>query len=280
MTTLLLGLWVLLIGAAPGAGGDPCDGLRSRLPGAFRLYEEWLVDEGRGDEQERSSEEWQDDALMQERFTESSDSTWTTVDRKLDTPDSGFAYSCLPDESVWLEWAGDQSGKSKEDADCRELLCVRFLLPGAPVSFTIGHAVEGCTDVPLMLWEHQGRRYQHPLPDFLGYNVRGLWCTEQYLVFHLWVGYEYGGESEGLGFWNLDTGRMSTIIATTRMGFEVETKTPEKDPTEGLGLYLRDLRGAGILQDGALVLVRNGSFELAFWPESKEWLVEDSRPPK
>ena len=160
------------------------------------------------------------------------------------------------------------------------MLAVRFVLPEGPVFFTIGRSAEFCSEVPIMIFEQGGRRVVQPLPDAWAHNVEALWCTGRYLVMNLRAEYEFGGQSEGLAFWNLESGSIRAVLVLTRSGADAESKEPIEDPIDGLGLHLRDLRAASVREDGDRVLVKTGPKTLVFWPTTRDWMVAGVRPTK
>jgi len=90
------------------------------------------------------------------------------------------------------------------------------------------------------------------------------------MVLNIKVEFEYGEIFEGLAFWDLNKGWIHSVVAETHAGQE---KTKRTDPTEGLGVLLRDLSSARIGEMDRVVYVDSGKAKLAFWPDKQEWMA-------
>jgi hypothetical protein len=264
----LTGFVMILLASTAAA---PSPDLLSRLPKAYARYCSWLGHEGRADELEMTARERQD-AYFDGRWFGPKDSTWTHVQRAVAFPESGFAHS-FSGTTDWRTLDPELSPRD-DDEDCQNIVAAQFgIAPGESLLFTVGHAMESCTDNPWILWRSGDRDFRQVIPDLFQYNVQGLWHTDRYLIMNIKVEYEYGDTYEGLGFWNLDEGWIRSVVAETHVGESWGDEPQRTDPTEGLGVYLRDLAGARLLESGGVVYVDQGNARVIFWPESQEWMA-------
>jgi hypothetical protein len=272
---------VVLASLAPRAfaalpPSPPCDSLLDRLPPVVARYQAAVVEDGlappTGDFL-AWDEYWQ-------RLAARLDSTWT----ERSGPGAGGAPGLEPslpsdDEGDWSRPAAAATADPRATDDCSAFLSTRFRLPGGEIAFTCGDATEACIDVPWMVWDTAEGKQEAELPTLYGLNVEGLWCTGAFLVLRLHEQAEYGSELEGLAFWNLESGRMTRIMALTLAGDDFDTKKSLPDPADGLGLYLRDLAGARIGAAGDAVVAETHGRRLVFRPRTREWTMQsvDSR---
>jgi hypothetical protein len=265
----LAGFVLILLASAAMAHSRP--DLFSRLPQAYATYCAWLRQQGRADELELTPRQLMD-AYIAGRWFGPKDSTWTRVERSAEFPRSGLVLS-LPGSTDWRPLDPTRPPQD-EDEDCRNMVAGQFgIAPGESLLFTVGHAMESCTDNPWILWRSGDRDFRQVIPDLFQYNVQGLWHTDRYLIMNIKVEYEYGDTYEGLGFWNLDEGWIRSVVAETHVGESWGDEPQRTDPTEGLGVYLRDLAGARLLESGGVVYVDQGNARVIFWPESQEWMA-------
>jgi hypothetical protein len=242
-----------------------------RLPQVFQVYDRNLHEQGRGDELGMTADQ-KFEASLGGRWFGPKDSTWTQAERSIEFPKGALARSYPADTGFRLV---DTTQTLTDDTACREIVAARFQLgSGKSLIFTLGHATEDCTDDPWMLWTHAGHRFRHALPDLFGYNVQGLWYTGEYVILNIRVDYEFGGVFEGLAFWNLEQGWMRTVVAETHVGAQMDVDDPiQTDPTQGLGVDLRDLSEASLMESNGAVYVSRGDLRLVFWPERTEWMA-------
>lgn len=242
--------------------------LIARLPQAHAAYSAWLRDQGRADELTMTAEQKFDSSLAG-RWFGPKDSTWIEVRRTVKFPKTGL-HPSLPGTTEWRD-IKTPPPRWDENETCQNTIGSAFeVVPGESLAFTIGRAVESCTDTPIMI---SRGHIKYPLPDLFGYNVQSLWYTGPYLILNLKAHHEYGAEYDGLAFWNLKAGWIHSVVAETRVGAKFDDDARREDPTQGLGVYLRDLKKVRIAESEDVVYVDNNGIRLTFWPKSQEWTI-------
>ena len=275
--------FALLIVTSPALAERRSD-LPSRLPQAYETYRKHLEKEGRADELTMSAEQklealegWYsppDSAgtRIELRWFGPRDSTWTQVERVVKAPLSAL-IGPYPGR-LFGEDLDPNLPPRDSNEDCQNSVSGAFqVASNESVLFTVGHFMESCTETPLMVVRARSKEFKYVLPDLFGYNTQGLWYTGTYLILNIKVEYEYGAIFEGLAFWNLEKGWIHSAVTETHVGVSWGDEPPRADPTEGLGVFLRDLRYARLGESNGHVLVDHGSVKLAFWPAKQEWML-------